>query len=120
MGEDCRGSSGGGGVDSREDSDDNSLNEDDGEPGADSVKDGVSISKSGFRREEPEGGFEPRTRLDCCELSDDAEDSSKVRLGERYSLAGLGGDGGRGYGMGDTEESSSKGGDGERDNGNGT
>ena len=119
-GEDCLGSSGGGGVDSREDSDESSLNEDDGEPGVDNVREGVSMSKSGFKREVPEGGFEPRTRFDCWELSDDADDSSKVRLGDRYNLAGLGGDGGRGYGMGDAEGNSSMDGDGERDIGSGT
>ena len=64
-GEGCLASSGGGGVDSREDSDESSLNEDDGEPGVEIVRDGVSMSKSGFSRDMPDGGLDPRTRLDC-------------------------------------------------------
>jgi hypothetical protein len=77
------GSSGGGGVDSREESDESSLS-DDGDPGADIVNDGVSRSKSGFSREEPDGDLVLFNRLGSdCELSEDAEDSSNVRLGDR-------------------------------------
>lgn len=81
---------GGGGVASGEEMDESELMED-GEPGAESVSGGVSMSPSsrlsGERMSAGKASCE-REALLCrfaidCELSEDADDSSNVRFGER-------------------------------------
>lgn len=70
-------------MDSREDSDESSLIEE-GEPGVDIVSGGVSMSKSGLSRDMIETGFELFALFGTdCKPSEDADDSSNVRLGER-------------------------------------
>ena len=101
--------SGGGGVGSGEDSDDIDDSElrDNGEPGTDSVRGGVSSDSSspsmprGDRVSVRNASCDGRDALLCrfaidWELSDDADDSSNVRFGERYMREGLGGDEGSG------------------------
>lgn len=86
---------------SEEEIDDSELIED-GEPGADSVSGGVSISASSnsvaSANFESGGRVALLTRFAAdCELSEEADDSSKVRFGDRYVRDGE--VEGRGYGM---------------------
>lgn len=56
---------------------------------------------SGERESATDASYDGRDELLCrlamdCELSEEAEDSSNVRFGDRYIRDGLGGVGGRG------------------------
>jgi hypothetical protein len=121
---------GGGGVASGDEIVDSELM-DDGEPGADSVSGGVSMSASsrsrlsGERASITEVSWGDRDELLCrfaidCELSEEAEDSSNVRFGERYIREGLGGLAGTGYDRKERDDDASGRGDTERERGRGT
>ncbi|KAF7789125.1 hypothetical protein EIP86_000060 [Pleurotus ostreatoroseus] len=126
-------SRGGVGSGDKEDSSDNELI-DDGEPGIDIVRGGVSASNSSASTRLVDNfdsmptGAVPLTRFATdCELSEDADDSSNVRFGDRYDRGGSDEEVGKGYGRGmgirmgetDIESSTSGKGDGEREAGKG-
>ena len=126
----------GAGLGSREnDNVESELIDEDGDPGTEYMSGGVAISPSPSSWPALSVGagvdiFEsvllgatevPRTRFATdCELSEEAEDSSKVRLGERYSREGSGDAGRSGYAGGVRDAVDSGMGDGDRESGRGT
>ena len=131
----CRSSrEGGGGVASGDEIDERELIED-GEPGAESVSGGVSISASSTRSAPSDGRISAavassagdrdellwRFAIDC-ELSDEADDSSNVRFGDLYIRDGLDDVSVITYARGSTtcEDDASVRGDTDREEGSGT